>query len=190
MPLFPAPAKTSSPAARRANRRRGSPLQLVAAAALLACAVALCLGTHRAMEWETRLAARSVGLVMSTHTLLMPSGDVFYFDVGTGRDQGLRLTLACSVVLLLVPLLSISAVVLAAGRARMLRVLTATVCASAALVAVNQIRLLVIAEASRKWGDAGFGWAHSVAGSFIVLAGVAVVLIFFFGHLGRPGQES
>ncbi|MDH6544039.1 archaeosortase/exosortase family protein [Streptomyces sp. SPB4] len=179
------PSGTVRPTHGTREGHRPRPVQLVGAGVLLAAAALLCARPGWTRACETRLAAHVVHRALGTRTTLLPEGDVFFFDAGTGRDQGLRLTLACSVVLLLVPLLLTGAAVLATGRGGPARVTAAAGVAALLLVVLNQVRLVMIVAATRRWGDTGFGWAHGVLGSCIVLAGLAVTFRLFFRMVVR-----
>lgn len=184
-----APSRLAQSTARRAGRRANR-AQGLAAAVMLLAAGAMCVFQHTMLVAETWLVEKTVSLLLDTETRWKSGANVFFYDWGTDHPRGLTLELACSIILLLVPLLLISATLMATGRASLRRVVTLTLLAGLMLIVINQIRCLMIVSATRTWGDMGFGWFHTVIGSFVVLIGLAATLFQYFRLIGRGSEEA
>ena len=91
-----------------------------------------------------------------------------------------RITVQCSIALYLGPLSALAGLVLLSPRIRIRRVLSAAVVGMVALVALNQLRLVLIAFAYGAGGMDAFNWMHGPIGSALMLVGIAGVLVAFF----------
>lgn len=158
---------------------------------LLAAIVATILGLDIAQRFEARIVQWAITTVLDTGTALDPDGMSILVGLGGTRAFTLKLGVACSVVLLLIPFLLVAAAMLASGRASVLRTLPAVVVGTAALLLVNTIRSVLIAHLTLEGGLDGFGWAHTVYGSAIVLVGLILVIVAFVAvmAIGRRGRR-
>lgn len=181
--------------ARRMDARRGSFLQKLAAALLLLGVAAL----FASLDWSRRLEASiaewSIGAVLRVGSDLAPEGTRLTVGAGSHTIFTLDVSIACSVVLLLTPLLLVAAALLVTGRASLLRTLPAVVFGALMLLAINAARFVLIASMTLNDGLAGYGWAHTVYGSIIALVGLAIVLVGFIrivagGAQARKGARS
>jgi exosortase/archaeosortase family protein len=99
---------------------------------------------------------------------------------------GLQITLGCSSDLLLAPVVFATGVMLCLRNGPADAILCAALMASWTVVAVNVLRLVLIAALVDWWGvSAGFGWGHTLFGSLLTLAGMAAALWSFVTVLGR-----
>ncbi|MDX3763423.1 archaeosortase/exosortase family protein [Streptomyces sp. AK02-04a] len=148
-------------------------LRFVLAVALFSTAGAL----YGFNEWfrsaEAAAGEHVIGLVTTGTTSLDWDSAVTFFGLGTPHAMGLRITAGCSSAMLIIPLLLVGAGFMLSRRSTISRILTGTVIGAAVLVATNQVRIALIASFSQKWGEEGFGWAHTVVGSILSLVGVA-----------------
>lgn len=109
-----------------------------------------------------------------------PGGQSFFWAAATPTMHGLNVTVECTSAFLLGPLLILAGLILMSGRFGVARSLTATAIAAAMLFLANQGRLVLIAWATARWGVGdGYQWSHTVGGSVVVGAGVALALTGF-----------
>jgi len=138
---------------------------------------------------EAALAGRTLsGLLGFPVMISRPLRTVFFAFDGTGPAHmlGLQVTLGCSSDLLLAPVLLFTGLLLLFGRSSAPRVLLAASVAAAVVVLVNTLRLVLIAVLVDWWGvETGFGWGHTLFGSMLTLAGMAVALGVFVVAVGR-----
>lgn len=159
----------------------------VFAAILLIISIGLFVVLDSAVRFETRLSQWAIGLALDTGTRIAGDGTSLLVGLGGARAFTLQIGIACSVVLILVPFLLVAAAMLASGRASVLRTIPAVIVGTAALFVVNLVRMVLIADLTMKDGLEGFGWAHTVYGSAIVLVGLIVVIVVFIAvmSIGR-----
>jgi exosortase/archaeosortase family protein len=111
-----------------------------------------------------------------------------WFVAGKHTVVGLQITPECTVALLTVPFLLATAG-LAWVRPRLAWPVAALVLAVALLLAMNQLRLLVIAVLVQQMGlSSGFYWGHTMIGSIITIGGLAVILGAFAMVAVRTGR--
>lgn len=135
--------------------------------------------------FEADVAQQWVGLVL--HGTISRFENVLMFPWPNGPMVGLRISAGCTVALLLAPLVLIGALLVAFTRFDLTRVLAGILVGTAALLAVNQIRIAVIAYFIQSWGMPGFELGHKLVGTLIGLAGFAVsaVLMIKFAAPAR-----
>lgn len=174
---------------RRAARRR-SASGWIFAVVLVLVSIALFVFLETAVRFETQLAQWAISAALDTGTRVTGDGTSLLVGIGGTRAFTLRVGIACSVVLILVPFLLVAAAMLASGRASAMRALPAVVIGAAALVAVNMARLVLIAFVTMKDGLDGFGWAHTVYGSAVALIGLTLVTAAFIGVMAIGRRRS
>jgi exosortase/archaeosortase family protein len=153
----------------------GRPLRIgIAIVVVLACAFG-------AVE---NLAVRSVEAslvsLIITPFLAEPSqplGDNVLVWTAPGRLEAFRITLECTTLVMLVPLLLIAAAVLVARRIRWRRFLVATGSGTGIVIAVNLVRIGLICWATERWGHGAYEITHTFIGSAIGILGFAGGLI-------------
>ena len=173
---------------RRPTTDRSGPRTFAGVGALSATALLLLSeGWYRGVE--AALAGRALsGLLGFPVMISRPLRTVFFAFDGTGPAHmlGLQVTLGCSSDLLLAPVLLFTGVLLLFGRSSAPRVLLAALIAASVVVLVNTLRLMLIAVLVDWWGvETGFGWGHTLFGSVLTLAGMAVALGVFVVAVGR-----
>jgi len=175
------------PALRQTAQRSGPRMIAGVGALSAAMLVLLSEGWYRGVE--AALAGRALsGLLGFPVMISRPLRTVFFAFHGTGPAHmlGLQVTLGCSSDLLLAPILLFTGLLLLVGRSSALRVLLAASVAAAVVVLVNTLRLVLIALLVDWWGvETGFGWGHTLFGSVLTLAGMAVALGVFVVAVGR-----
>ncbi|MCJ1713477.1 exosortase S [Microbacterium sp. M1A1_1b] len=167
----------------RPARRHGG--HLVLAALAVAAAVAVLATSGRIHPLEARGVAAALAPLADGGTAA--SGNVAYFGIGTATVHGIQITPMCSSVVLVVPLLLLSAVLALVTRGRRTpRVALALTASVVLVVACNTIRYLGSALALQAWGEQGFDVVHEYAGSLFVIAGFAAAFLLQLGMtLGR-----
>ena len=173
---------------RRQTTDRSGP-RMFAGVGALSVAVLLLLSEGWYRGVEAALAGRTLsGLLGFPVMISRPLRTVFFAFDGTGPAHmlGLQVTLGCSSDLLLAPVLLFTGLLLLFGRSSAPRVLLAASVAAAVVVLVNTLRLVLIAVLVDWWGvETGFGWGHTLFGSMLTLAGMAVALGVFVVAVGR-----
>jgi exosortase/archaeosortase family protein len=178
----PAPhvaAPGTSPAA-GSGRLRFPWWRLPFVAALLALAVVLALYEAKVRYVEAQIAAWVAGRTITGQTAVLMSGGspAFAFNVDH-HWFGIRLTVECSIALYLAALAVLSAVFLLLPKTVAARVFLAAAISAVGLVVLNQVRLLMLAFALGRISQDAFAWAHSFAGSVLMLIGVVLCLLLF-----------
>ncbi|MDG4786351.1 hypothetical protein O7626_10490 [Micromonospora sp. WMMD1102] len=167
----------------RRTRRVGwlRPVLGVAVGAAAAGAVAANLGAIAGAEaW---LSARFVSLLGLAEARSTYSTVVFPLD---RRLVGFMVTLGCSVGLLLIPPVALTALLVFLGRVGLLRATVCCALTAAVLTAVNQLRLAAVVVSMRLWGfETGYERSHILIGSVITTLGVVAGTILFVTILTR-----
>lgn len=160
-----------------AGRSSSRPVHQGLAAAAAAAAVLLVVGQEQIRRFEAVGSASLLGLLRIAPADALGTAVTF---PAKGRYVGFTVAPGCTAALLIVPFFVAAGGLLLAGRVRPGRA-TATVAVFAAVVvAVNQLRLLVIAVSMRTWGyPDGFERSHVLLGSVVSTIGVVGGLLLF-----------
>ena len=163
-----------------ANLSRPFPVSRLAVAGVLVVAGALVLG-HRTYEMaEMYLASFVLGALTPGHTYFAAAHQAVYFGLGTSHPLGLAMTPECTSAFLVVPLVLVSAVLIALRPRITGRVLISLGVATVALIIVNQLRILLLASLVGWLGtDRGYYWGHTMVGSLVSVIGGAIALVLF-----------
>lgn len=146
----------------------------VLAVVLAAVAIVMVFGQAGVREIEARIAAPVVAMMLGS----FPVGSrVFAWEndviFPTSRDYAaVSISSTCTCAIIVVPMLLVTAVMLAIGRARALRGLLGLAAGVWMVVAINALRLGGIAFAIAHWGmDPGYEISHKVVGSVFAVVG-------------------
>ena len=127
----------------------------------------------------------------AVHQMLGYSADrqTFFFSFHSGgalRILGLNVSLGCSSVFLLAPMLLFTATLAAYSGKSLIRLGIAATVAAGVFMAVNLLRLVMIAGLMVWWGvQTGFGWGHTLFGSVLTLVGMAAACAAYFLIVSR-----
>jgi exosortase/archaeosortase family protein len=161
---------------------RAAPLRLAGvlfAAAFTALAVGIGINLPMFRSVEAGAAAAFTRRLLGLRTVHLTGSDTFYF-AHQGAWRGLQVSDECSAGILTAIVCALAAFLFLVGRATIGRGLLAAAAASDLVVLANQLRLVVVAWAYARWGDAGYHWSHVVVGSLItMLAALAGYVLFF-----------
>lgn len=158
---------------------------------LMSLAFVVGAGLLIAVQWQIRhveaeFSASVLQRLFRVDAVVNTERPVFYFETPTPHSQvstvwtGLSLTAECTVAWLIAPLLALCGLIVLGPRLRVRAVLVAVGLTAVALVAVNVLRVVVIALATHKWGvDVGYRWSHDVYGSMVTVVGVGVAILLF-----------
>lgn len=130
--------------------------------------------------------------VLGRPSRTLTTGPTYLYQVVPGDDTswaGLVVTSECSAAFFVGGVLVVGGLlVILWHRSTAVRLLVATAATIALLLLVNTARLTLIAEAAARWGTVGFEWAHTVAGSVLMIATLCLATIVFarVGLLRRP----
>jgi exosortase/archaeosortase family protein len=161
-------------------------------AALVALTVALVLGHRVYQTAEIALAGLVLHLTTSSGVYVDASHQTVYFGLGSATPLGLTMTPECTSAFLLIPLVLVSAVLIALRPTIARRVLTSLGVAAVILVVVNQIRIMTLAALVGWLGtDRGYYWGHTMIGSLVSVFGGAIALVLFVWlATKRPGRSA
>lgn len=184
-------APGTSSAAPRAAR---SVPRLLAGTVLCVGAVALVTAQAAFRDTEAQLAAHALHLALGLPAWAGHAQPILYFTYPAGHTRhglGLEVTLGCSSVLILAPALMLLGLFTITGRTHPLRMAVAASTVAAILITANVVRQAMIAAMVAHWGPQnGFGWGHSVFGSLIILAGMALAGFACYVTLRQPKRGS
>lgn len=181
-------------AARRPARGAGV-ARALAAVPVAALGVAVVVLMDRFRYGEAVLTAWSLQNMLGRPAKVFPAEDVFYYQAAPGAVPvwgGFTITEECSAAWFVGGLLVATALLLVVWRrARAGRLLVASLVTAALLVVVNTARMVLITEATVRWGESGFGWSHTVGGSILMIATLCLcALLFARIALLAPGRRS
>ncbi|NYE96511.1 exosortase/archaeosortase family protein [Psychromicrobium silvestre] len=163
-------------------------LRGVVALSVAALAVLLLLQNYqvRALEskllalWLSPLLPNGVSSSDTRFLITIPSGQLVAFDI----------TQECTVLLLLMPVLGLSAFLLAFTKIGWLRAGLGLLVAAFSVLLVNQLRLAVIALTTQIWGiDFGYPLGHRFIGSVLALIGFALGFLIVLLIAFKPGKS-
>lgn len=164
---------------------------------LLAVVVGLVLAHRTYQSAEISLAGLLLHLFTSSGVYIAAGQQTVYFGLGTNRPLGLTMTPECTSAFLLIPIILVSAVLVALRPAIAKRVLGSLLVAAAILVVVNQLRIMTLAALVSWLGtDRGYYWGHTMVGSLVSVFGGAIALVLFVWlatrqpKAGRRGNPS
>ncbi|MBB5957521.1 exosortase/archaeosortase family protein [Saccharothrix tamanrassetensis] len=155
-------------------------LDRVIVVALVVAAGGLVLA-HRAYRTaEIALSGLVLGVLDHGGVAVVADRQTVYFGLGSDTPLGLRMTPECTSAFLVVPLLLVGAAMIALRPRITRRVLVALAAATAAVVVVNQFRVLSLVGLVRWLGvDTGYYWGHTLLGSVVSVLGGAAALVAF-----------
>jgi exosortase/archaeosortase family protein len=180
---------------RRTSRARFGGVRRAAHAtigvAYLAAGVLLIAFEHPARGVETHILAWVLGHTISNNAV----ASTMYGDpsVAFGIDDhwyALRVTAECSIAFYAGAVLLLAGLLTMIPRLNPLRILVAALVSAVALVALNQVRMVMLAIVFSSFGDDAFEWAHSLGGSFLMIFGLAGCLFLFFRLVIRGGRKT
>jgi exosortase/archaeosortase family protein len=160
-------------------RRRPTIAGAIASVLLVAGIVALALTLSDSARFEAHIAGWATENILGLPAQLAATGSQLTVGAGTATLFTIEVGVACSVVLLIVPLMLVAIAQLMTGRASVLRVLPAVVVGAVLLLAINALRIMLIVSMTYQQHLEGFGWAHTIYGSLVVLVGLAVTVVGF-----------
>lgn len=180
--------RRSSHVTNRRSLRKAPPVHLavrivriVIALAMVALGVFVMLSERSVRMLETDLAAQILPLVFADEAIRGTSDGEPAVAFGVGATWwALRVTIECAIALYVGPIIMLGGLLTAIPRMSLVRVFSATAIAAAALVVLNQMRLLMLGFVLGQYGKGAFEWAHSLAGSFLMMFGLAGCLFLFF----------
>ncbi|WP_436497032.1 exosortase P [Actinokineospora sp. HUAS TT18] len=149
-------------------------------AALVAAAATLVVANRAFRTGEMVLVSGLIRLTSSSGVYVATERQSVYFGLGTDRPFGLQMSPECTSAFLLLPLVLVGAVMIALRPRISTRVLIGLACAGAAVIAVNQLRVLGLVGLIDWLGtDRGYYWGHTLLGSMVSVVGGALALVLF-----------
>ncbi|MDF9877570.1 archaeosortase/exosortase family protein [Cellulosimicrobium cellulans] len=185
MTTVPVPVSAPGPAitgGARVLNAAGLAGRLLVGAALAAAGV---LAMVRMLDFQFREAALAAWAIdlFGRPSRVLTTEPTFLFQKVVGDDtswSGLVVTSECTAALFVGGTLVLGGLLLVAWRhAGAWRLLAATALTVGLLLTVNTARMVLIGEAASRWGAEGFGWAHTVVGSVLMLATFCACALLF-----------
>lgn len=196
-PPVPTLAEGDPLAAARPARGHAA-LRILVALPVAALGVAVLLAIDHFRHGEALLTAWSLENLLDRAAKVFPAEDVFYYQAARGAIPvwgGFTITEECSAAWFVGGVLLATALLLAMWhRAGAGPLLVAGLVTAVLLVVVNTARMVLITEATVHWGETGFGWAHTVGGSILMIATLCLCAVLFarialLPRTRRPGAE-
>lgn len=161
-------------------------------ARLLGAAVALLgawmlLARDALRDREASLVADAVGLVLRLPAQAV--GAKGLFSVDDGEPALFRITGECSIAPLVGGVVLVAGLLIALRGAGAVRLLWAAAVSCGVIVAVNQVRMLMIVFAYATWGEGGFRITHIYVGSILILAGLVFAVVLFLRLTGWSSRR-
>lgn len=132
---------------------------------------------------EAWLGAWALEHLLGRPSRTLTTGPTYLFQKVPGDDTswaGLVVTSECSAAFFVGGVLVVGGLlVIVWHRSPAVRLLVATTATIGLLLLVNTARLAFLAEAAARWGSVGFGWAHTVGGSVLMIATLCLAVIVF-----------
>jgi exosortase/archaeosortase family protein len=129
---------------------------------------------------EITLAAGILRVLVGSGVDTAPERQVVYFGLDTDHPIGLKMTPECTSAFLVLPLIVVGAAMVALRPWIGRRVLIALGVGAAALIIVNQLRVLLMVGLVASLGiDRGYYWGHTMLGSMVSVFGGAAALVLF-----------
>ena len=145
--------------------------------------VALFVVAQRVQELEATISAELARLGGISDAVRTGTSVLFTVD---GVRTGYSITLGCTVAFLIIPFTGATVVLLAIQRVRVRTAVAALAAAIGTIVAINQLRLLTIAEAMSAFGaDEGYARTHVLVGTVISTLGVVAAGTLYLAVLLR-----
>ncbi|AHH99637.1 hypothetical protein GCM10010174_17880 [Kutzneria viridogrisea] len=159
--------------------------------AVLLAAAGLLLAWSGVRQLESELFAALTRTTIDSGAYSSSDAAVVYLNAGTRGMFGLEITSSCTIAYPLAGFLLLLAFLAQVPRWSLARVWLAGLGSTAVLVAVNQVRLLGIAFASREWGlQTGYEISHRVVGTVITLVGLVLAIAIVFAVIGRDSRAA
>lgn len=158
------------------------------AAAFAGTAVAAVVFNTAVRAAEVQITGLAVRPITDGLTTVAPKFAALWWGLGTDRPFGIRVAPECSAAFIIAPLLLVAAAfALLGGRHSARRLVSVAAVTVALVVAVNSLRLVVIAWSTWQWGDSGFRWTHTVGGSLLSTVGFGLAMVGFIWMLSGKG---
>lgn len=116
--------------------------------------------------------------------------DQFVIKLDSLHYLGLQITVECTTLVLLTPMLLFSAAVLMFTRVTWPRWVLATVIGFAIVAVVNAIRIALIAFSTLWWDEAGYEWSHILIGTLVALLGLVGAALLMLRIMNGPRRRS
>lgn len=166
--------------ARRTIDRVGRPLFSFA---LVGCIVWMLLQADLVRAAEAHLAAWWMSPWVERG--VTASGDTYMLWISENHLVGFQVTVECTAIILLAPLLALGAGLMLSTRVGWLRGIAGITASAIVIVLVNQVRLAIIGVSTQQGGlEAGYEVGHRFTGSAIGIAGFALGLIVLIAVTG------
>lgn len=155
-------------------------VQAITAAVMALGGVLVLVASQTLRTVELNVAGVVMSLVTGKTVVYHPE-HIVYFETAASRTVGLEITASCTAIFLVVPFFFLGAIMAFIPRVRVMRLLSGLALGAATVFLLNQVRLLLIAWATWRWGVAqGFDWSHILAGGVVTTIGVLIGLFLFF----------
>ena len=164
-------------ALQQATPHRGRSLRILISFVVLAMAGAAAYAHEAVRSTEGMVSARVLEGVFGYD--LYSWRDQIIFRLGDERFDvlALRVTVECTSLVVLVPLLLFGAGILIFTRVGIGRWVVSVLVAMTIIFTANIVRIATIGYSLREFGRDGYGWTHTVVGTGIIAVGTVIAVI-------------
>lgn len=163
----------SSARHRSAGRQRSRVPRIIFSLALLGAAVLMIVRQETVRYLEAGLAASWINTFIAGGASSFQ--DLFYIQMSPTSVTAFRVTVECTSVILIAPLLAAAAFAMLSRRVAWMRGVIAVATMLAVITVVNQLRLGLIATMSQSLGmDLGYDLSHKILGSILGIVGFVI----------------
>ncbi|HWJ98636.1 MAG TPA: archaeosortase/exosortase family protein [Acidimicrobiales bacterium] len=162
-----------------------SPLRAGLGVALIASGALLVQAQADVRVAEAALAAPPLKFVLGEGVHVPGTDLVFYPNYSGHGLRALKVTMSCSSVLVVGPMIAMGGIMAMVRRFSPVRAVVAMGAAAATMFTINLGRIVLIAVATRQFGRDGFEVSHRVVGSGIVLAAATVAFVVAYRIVAR-----
>lgn len=165
--------------------------RVLVALGLAAVGVMIMVKESAVRGYETVLTTELLSRLLADDAFVLPlkPQPTVSFKSG-GQWFGIAITPECSVAFFIGPILLLASLFVLMPQFSTPRAIVAGAIAVALFVLVNEARLIGLAFVLSHWGRDQFEWWHSLGGSFVMLAGLALALFLFFVIVIRPHPKE
>jgi exosortase/archaeosortase family protein len=138
---------------------------------------------------EMHLAGPASGLLIGEYHVRLVQTSAF-FNLNTSHGFGLDLSAECTSALLLIPLFVMMGSFMTFSALNLRRQVLATVAGAVLIVAVNTLRIALIAWATWNYGTTGYNYSHVFVGSAFSLVGFVGAMLVALWILVRADRAK
>jgi len=167
-----------------------TPLRIALFLVYVATAVFLATHSHAVRTTEAHLARPLLDLVIDEVRHRPGSEYIVYSAYHSPYWRALRVTIDCSSVLVVVPMLVAGGCMSLVRRFSAWRAAGAMAAAALALVVINLLRIAMVGIAAWRFGKDGYEISHRIVGSGLVIAASVTAFVLAFRIVAKHARQN